>query len=134
MKYVKKTPSQDKELSIKLISEGWTKLKEPPNLTIATLLSLPFAFINGIIFMAIAFYLYPPLGELFNNENGFSIKFTINLFTLIYAIIIFIFMAIHEFLHACFIPNVLNLMKYTGGLMVFLGLFTPLKKSKRADF
>lgn len=58
MKYVKKIPLTDKELSKKLVSEGWTKLKEPPNLVIATLLSLPFIFINGIIFMTIVFYLY----------------------------------------------------------------------------
>ncbi|KAJ50156.1 hypothetical protein BD780_000942 [Clostridium tetanomorphum] len=134
MKYVKKTPSQDKELSIKLISEGWTKLKEPPNLTIATLLSLPFAFINGIIFMAIAFYLYPPLGELFNNENGFSIKFTINLFTLIYAIIIFIFMAIHEFLHACFIPNVLKSDEIYWGINGFFGFVYTTEKIKKGRF
>lgn len=49
MRYVKKIPPTDKETSIKLISEGWTKLKEPSNLGIATLLSVPFMFINGAI-------------------------------------------------------------------------------------
>ena len=48
MRYLKKIPSTDKELGIKLISEGWTKLKEPSNLGIATLLSIPFMFINAM--------------------------------------------------------------------------------------
>lgn len=66
MKYSKKIPSTDKELSSKLISEGWVKIKEPSNLGIATLLSIPFMFINGIVSMGIFYYLYPPLKNFFS--------------------------------------------------------------------
>ncbi|MDZ5001147.1 DUF3267 domain-containing protein, partial [Clostridium perfringens] len=61
MRYIKKIPPTDKELSNKLISEGWTKLKEPSNLSIATLLSLPFMLVNGGVYLLIVFYLYSPL-------------------------------------------------------------------------
>lgn len=133
MKYVKRIPSTDKELRDKLLSNGWTKLKEPSNLGIATLLSVPFMFINGIISMVIIFYLYPPLKELFNSNHSFSITFTVNLFTLIYIVITFVFMTIHEFLHACFIPNILKSHKvYWGinGLFGFVYTTEVIKKSR----
>lgn len=51
MKYIKKIPVADKETKRMLMAEGWIKLKEPTNLKIATLLSIPFMIINTIIFM-----------------------------------------------------------------------------------
>lgn len=135
MKYIKKIPPSDKELSNKLISEGWEKIKEPSNLGIATLLSLPFALINGIIFMAIILYLYPPLKEFLNNsKHDFNISFTINLFTLTYVVIIFMFITIHEFLHACFIPNVLKSDKTYWGITVFGGFVCTTEKIKKSRF
>nr|WP_291643806.1 hypothetical protein [Clostridium sp.] len=119
MRYTKKIPPTDKELSNKLIAARWTKLKEPSNLGITTLLSLPFIFINGAICTFIAFYLYPPLKELLNSKQGFSFSFTVTLFTLVYVIIFFVFMALHEFLHACFIPNVLKSDKTYWGINMF---------------
>ncbi|MFL0198429.1 DUF3267 domain-containing protein [Clostridium sp. WILCCON 0269] len=138
MKYIKKIPTSDKELSNKLISEGWKKLKEPSNLGMATLLSIPFAFINGIIFMVLVFYLYPPLKEFLNsNKDGFSITITLgkNLFALIMHIVtIFIFMAIHEFLHAFFIPNVLKSDKIYWGINAFFGFVYTTEKIKKSRF
>ncbi len=134
MQYLKKIPSTDKELSTKLISEGWNKLKEPSNLGIAILLSVPFMFINGIISMVISFYLYPPLKELFNSKHGFSITFTVNLFTLIYVVIIFMFMTIHEFLHACFIPNVFKSDRIYWGINGFLGFVYTTEKIEKNRF
>lgn len=122
MRYIKKIPPADKELSNKLISEGWRKLKEPSNLVIATLLSVPFMFINGGIYLLIVFYLYNPMKELFFSGNGFELSFTLNIFTLIYFFIILIFMIIHEFIHACFIPNVLKSDKTYWGVNVFFWL------------
>lgn len=134
MRYVKKIPPTDKELRNELLSNGWTKLKEPSNLGMATLLSVPFMFINGILFMVIAFYLYPPLKEVFNSENDFSINFTVNLFTLIYVVIIFGFMTIHEFLHACFIPNVLKSDKTYWGINGFFGFVHTTERIKKSRF
>lgn len=134
MRYLKKIPSTDKEFAIKLISEGWTKLKEPSNLGIAMLLSAPFMVINGIVSMAISFYLYPQLKELFSSEHGFSVTFTVNLVTLIYVIIIFMFMIIHEFIHACFIPNVFKSTQIYWGINGFFGFVYTTEKIKKSRF
>ncbi|AKA67843.1 DUF3267 domain-containing protein [Clostridium scatologenes] len=134
MKYSKKIPSTDKELSSKLISEGWVKIKEPSNLGIATLLSIPFMFINGIVSMGIFYYLYPPFKELFFNQHEFSITFKINLFTLVYVAIIFMFMTIHEFIHAFFIPNVFKSDKTYWGINALCGFVYTTEKIKRNRF
>lgn len=134
MRYTRKLPSTNKELSNKLVSEGWSKLKEPSNLGIAILLSVPFMLINCAISIAIAFYLYPPLKDLFNNEQGFSISFTLNLFTLIYVFIILIFMALHEVIHACFIPNILKSDKTFWGINMFYGFVFTTEKIKKDRF
>lgn len=134
MKYSKKIPSTDKELSSKLISEGWVKLKEPSNLGMATLLSIPFMFINGIISMGIFYYLYPPLKELFFNQHEFSITFKVNLFTLVYVVILFIYMTIHEFIHAFFIPNVFKSDKTYWGINGLCGFVYTTEKIKRNRF
>ena len=133
MRYIKKIPLADKVLGNELISEGWTKLKEPSNLIISTLISVPFMFINGVIFMIIAFYLYPPLKELLSSESpSFSIR--VNLFTLIYVAIIFVFMTVHEFLHACFIPNGLKSDKIYWGINGFFGFVFTTEKIKKGRF
>lgn len=134
MKYIKKIPPTDKTLSNKLISEGWIKLKEPSNLSMATLFSVPFMLINGAVFMVIIFYLYTPLKEFFNSKQGFNLSFTVNLSTLIYVVSIFLFMAIHELLHACFIPNVLKSDKIYWGINGFFGFVFTTKKIKKGRF
>ena len=134
MRYIKKIPPTDKKLSNILISEGWKKIKEPSNLGIATLLSIPFMLINAIISISIAFYLYPPLKELLNSKNGFGITFTVDLVTLLYVVIIFLFMTIHEFLHACFIPNVLKSDKTYWGINGFYGFVCTTEKIKKSRY
>lgn len=134
MKYIKKIPPPDKELRNELIAKGWTKLKEPSNLAIATLLSVPFMFINGAISIVITFYLYPTLKELLNSNQGFSLSFTVNLFTLIYVVIIYLFMVVHEFLHACFIPNVIKSDKTYWGINVLFGFVFTTEKIKKGRF
>ena len=134
MRYIKRIPPSDKGLSNELMSKGWTKLKEPSNLAIATLLSVPFMFINGAISMIIAFYLYSPLKELLNSKEGFSLSFTVNLFTLLYVVIIFIFMSVHEFIHACFIPNVLKSDKTYWGINGLFGFVFTTEKIKKGRF
>ena len=55
MKYTKKVPETDFNLRDELISKGWKKIKEPSNLMLSILLSLPFMFVNGIIFISVAY-------------------------------------------------------------------------------
>lgn len=117
-----------------LISEGWTKLREPSNLIISILLSVPFMYINAVIYMAIASYLYPPLKELLNGEQAPSLSITVNLFSLIYVAIIFVFMAAHEFFHARFIPNGLKSDKTYWGINGFFGFVFTTEKIKKGRF
>lgn len=109
-------------------------MKEPSDLGIAILLSVPFMFINAAISITIAFYLYPPLKELLNNKQGFSISFTVNLSTLIYVVIILLFMALHEVIHACFIPNALKSDKIYWGINMFYGFVFTTEKIKKDRF
>ncbi|MCB2293402.1 DUF3267 domain-containing protein [Clostridium algoriphilum] len=115
MKYVKKIPPTDKTLSDELLASGWKKLKEPSNLGITTLLSIPFMLMNAVIVITIMYNLYEPFQALMDNQN-FSFEFMIDLRTLLYFIGIIIFMILHEFLHACFIPGVLTSDKTYWGL------------------
>lgn len=134
MKFIKKIPPTDKELSNKLASEGWVKLREPSSLGAATLISLPFALINGLISVAITFYLYTPLKEFFSNKQNFSISFTFNLFTLIYIVMIFVFVIIHELIHACFIPNAFKSDKTYLGINGFCGFVYSTEKITKNRF
>lgn len=134
MRYLKKIPSTDKELSNKLISDGWKKLKEPSNLNISILLSIPFILINGAISMIISFYLHPSLKELFTSEHGLSISFTINLFSLIYVAMILMSATIHEFIHACFIPNAFKSNEVYLGINSFFGFVYTTEKIQKNRF
>lgn len=64
MKCVKKIPDVNRELSDKLISDGWKKLKEPFNLGRAILLSIPFILLFSII---------PFILKVFGMLNGFVV-------------------------------------------------------------
>jgi len=134
MKYIKKIIPVDKELKNKLISEGWTKLKEPSNLGAVILFSLPFMFINGAISFLIAVYLYPPLKGILKTGNKFSISFTFDFYILLFIVIMLLFLALHEFLHACFIPNVLKSDKTYWGFNGFAGFVYTNEKIKKDRF
>jgi len=91
MKYSKKILPADEELKNKLESEGWAKLKEPSNLGMVILFSIPFMFINGAISLFIAFYLYPPLQEILNIGYEPSFSLTVDFFTLIFVVVMLLF-------------------------------------------
>lgn len=73
MKYTKKLPAIDKNLSNQLLSEGWKKIKEPSNLTLATLVSIPFMFFSAFIFYRLIFYINPSLKEIFNIGDSINL-------------------------------------------------------------
>lgn len=127
MKYIKKIPPADKELSSKLISEGWRKLKEPSSLGKSNLFSIPFMFINGVISVLIAYALYSPMKEILNSQQV-RLSINVDLRALIYIAIIYIYMAIHELLHACFAPNFLKSDKTYWGINGFNGFVLTTEK------
>lgn len=134
MKYIKKMPSTDKELSSRLVLEGWKKIKEPSNLITATLFSIPFMIINFAITLFITTYLYPPISEFLSLNEGFKFTLSINIFTFLYIISIFLFMTLHEFLHAAFIPNVLKSKKTFWGINGIYGFVFTTEKIKKERF
>ena len=134
MKYIKKIPPTDSDFSNMLISTGWKKIKEPSNLNEAILQSIPFMIINGIIFMVIAYCIYPPIEEFINSKNSISITLNINIMTILYIAITFLFMTIHEFIHACFIPDFLKSDKTYWGINVLFGFVCTTEKIKKSRY
>lgn len=132
MKYSKFIPKSDNELSAKLLSDGWNKLKEPKNLLITIFLSIPFMLINGAVTLLVMFWLYPPLQNLLLIRQ---INFTLNLFAIIlFALLAFIFLCAHEFCHACFIPNFIKSEKTFWGLTANGGFVSTTEKITKGRF
>ena len=69
MKYSKFIPKTDNELSAKLLSDGWNKIKEPKNLLVAIFSSIPFMLLNGVVILLVMFQLYPPLQNCYISNN-----------------------------------------------------------------
>jgi hypothetical protein len=132
MKYVKKLPITDKKLSAQLILNGWKMIKEPRNIVLATLYSLPFAFLLGGIILYLAYLIKPTLFGILTSDS-MTISTNINLITLLYIVLIFAYMSLHELIHAIFIPNFAKSEKTFWGLNGLFGfVFTtePIKKSR----
>ena len=134
MRYVKKIPSTDEVLSERLKTDGWKKLKEPSNLAMATLLSIPFMFINGAVSFIVVFCLNPPMREYLNRQQDLSLSFTIDFSALLFVFAMPIFMAVHELLHACFIPNALKSDKTCWGINAILGFVYTTEMMKKDRF
>lgn len=133
MRYVKKIPPTDTNLSEKLLLSGWKKLKEPSNLWITVLFSVFFMLINGVIEIFILYNIYEPFQLLVNNQTS-SFEIRIDLWILLYVFGIIIFMILHEFLHACFIPRVFSSDKTYWGLNVFYGFVFTREKIIKERF
>ncbi|MGL5415896.1 MAG: DUF3267 domain-containing protein [Clostridium sp.] len=131
MKYIKKILIVDKETKRILIDEGWIKLKEPTNLKIAILLSIPFMIINIIIFLGIIVFIYPLSEEILNIISDFKITLNINFTMIVYINSIIVFTIIHEFIHACLIPNFLKSNKTYWGINRGGGFVYTTEKIKR---
>ncbi|WP_160680569.1 DUF3267 domain-containing protein [Clostridium sp. C8-1-8] len=133
MRYIKKMPSTDMELSNRLIAEGWRKLKEPSSMGQTMFFSIPFIFFNGAISLLISYNLYTPLKGFLATEH---VNFTFNIspWALLYLAIIGMFMLVHELLHACFIPNFLQSDKTYWGINGFNGFVFTTEKIKKGRF
>jgi len=131
MKFVKKMPRTDKELSEKLTVQGWKKLKEPRSMQMAILASLPFLLLSlGLAyFVILPFYnLLVPIRDFV--ENGFS--FSINLLGVLGGLAaLYAYVTLHELLHGMLVPNWLKSDKTFWGVTVQGGfVFTTEELSK----
>lgn len=130
MKYVKKMPAKDNQLGMQLLSDGWKKIKEPGNLALAVLFSFPFVFILVGMTAGVAYLLKPELCA-FAISESFYISFTIDINSLSFLSIVFVYTFIHEMIHAVFIPNFIksdNTYWGLNGLFGFVFTAEPIKK------
>lgn len=128
MKYTKKIPGTDKELSNTLINEGWRKIKEPKTLAMAILCSIPFIIINGLISIGVTLPFYNFLKHI--SYNG-SITINIDLKNIGCFIILIV---LHEFIHASIIPNIIKSQNVYWGITIFGGFVATTEKISKIRF
>lgn len=134
MKYIKKIPPTDKLFCEDLLRSGWKKLKEPANIGIAIIYSLPFAILTFVFEILLIYFLYTPFREMIDGKRAFMIEIQININTLLYVVFIIVFLLIHEFIHACFVPNILNSDKIFWGFNGMFGFVYTKEKIKKYRF
>lgn len=132
MKFTKELPQTNKELAQKLAEDGWKKIKEPNSLPLAVLLSFPLSCLLLVMTIYIAYVLEPQFFS-FITSDSLEITIPINLNSLFLVVAVYLYMLIHEMIHAIFIPNFMKSKKTVWGLNgVFGFVFTtePIKKSR----
>lgn len=134
MKYTKYLPKTDKNLSNQLLTDGWKKLKEPSNLTLATLISIPFMLFCSIIFLGLIFYINPDYKNFFKFNDSISFTIKINLKTFLFLVGIYSFTLLHELIHAVFIPNALKSDKVYFGVRLLYGFVYTNEKISKFSF
>lgn len=120
MRYIRKIPPADRVFCDRLVLNGWNRLKEPASLGAAVVCSLPFAIFAFVTELVLIYFLYAPFRELIDGKNGFVFEIQINIMMLLYIALIIIFLLLHEFVHACFIPGFSRSQKTYWG---FNGIF-----------
>lgn len=133
MKFVKRIPQTDRELSAFLVSKGWKTIKEPSNLIHSLLYSIPFMIVNSIIAYLFIRPYYNPLVQVLQVIESSSISFVINIYTLEYIIGIYILIVIHELIHALFIPDFLSSKETYWGLTVYGGFVCTTQKLTKVN-
>ena len=132
LRYVKKIPLPNRELSALLLSEGWQKIKEPSNLFWAIIYSAPVVIVNSLIAYFVLKPFYDPLRERILTQ---TINIQINWVNLIIAIIAFLLLfPVHELLHAVFIPRFIKSDKTYWGFSIYSFFVGGSEKMTKANF
>jgi len=132
MKFVKKIPPTDHELSKDLVEAGWSKIKEPKNLGMTILISIPIMFLNGLISILVMLPFYNPFARILADQ---SLSFTLQTLEVLFAIpAIFLFLILHELLHAIFIPNFIKSDKTFWGITINGGFVSTTEKIQKGRF
>jgi hypothetical protein len=134
MKFVKRIPKTDRELSAFFVATGWKKIKEPSNLIYSLLYSIPFMVVNSIIAYLFIRPFYNPLAQVLQVIESSSISFVINIYTFVYIIGIYILIVIHELIHALFIPDFLRSNETYWGLTIYGGFVCTTQKLTKGKF
>lgn len=132
MRFVRRIPPTDQELSTKLVTDAWSKIKEPNNLLTATLTSVPFIIINGLFSMLIIIQFYNPL---INISGNYSFSVTMNILDIIFFIMsTFILIIVHELIHMIFIPDFMKSDKIYWGITLNGGFVATTEKISKRRF
>ncbi|HEU65914.1 MAG TPA: DUF3267 domain-containing protein [Chloroflexi bacterium] len=107
----------DDDLHAELIERGWIPLREPRNLGVAILLSIPLMVVAALISIGIISVVSTISFEEFGfTPDSFSITINLGIIFLIILVVV-----LHELLHLVFIPNFLRSQKTFVGLNLLGG-------------
>jgi hypothetical protein len=120
MRIVARAPPFDVSKHNALISDGWVPLKEPGNIVIALLASVPLMIVNVMVSGIIILLFTPaPFTGLVPTTSISTISISIGIFPILGLLML---MVAHEFVHLAFIPNFLRSDKTYAGI-TYVGAF-----------
>ncbi|AWS27205.1 DUF3267 domain-containing protein [Clostridium perfringens] len=121
MRYINSIPKKSSKQYNEMINQGWIPLKEPRNLILAIIISIPISILC-IYLSLIPFYTLNNYFITILKNIIFSDHFVIDI-NLLYILIIYTYIFIHELIHLIFIPNFINSkctfisLKFWGGFV-----------------
>ena len=131
MRYRKKVPPTDRGLSETLLNDGWEEMREPKNLFITILLSIPFMITNALIVL----FLVPPirywiisLGEMM---VGNGVTFRIDIRLIAYIVAFLGLLIAHEFFHAILTPKFPKSQKTFWGITLYGGFVSSTEEMSK---
>lgn len=129
MRLARRIPSTDACLRETLVDEGWKKIREPSNLFMAFLFSLPFVVLNILISFAVIALVEKALADaILGIFSRGTWAFTLRFDYILYAYLLIIF---HEIVHLVLIPDFASSMNTFVGIKPWGGfVFTSDKLSK----
>jgi len=134
MRFANKVPPSDRDLSEALLSDGWRRIREPQNLFLAIVFSIPIMILNTVVI----FCLLPPfrywileLGEMMISTG---IIITIDYKIITFVSTIFVYLIVHELLHAMLIPNFLKSQKTYLGIAFYGGFVSTTEEISKRRF
>lgn len=135
MRFARKLPNADKELSARLVGEGWNKLNEPKSLSMAALASLPFLVLGIAVCYLLVSRFNNDFAVFFENlENG-SLLLSINLaYVLGNVLLTYLFVVLHELLHLVFVPNFLKSSNTVFGITLWGGFVSTTEQMTKRRF
>ena len=119
MKFAKSIPKTDLTVQSRYFSEGWKKLKEPSNLLLSVMVSLPFMFICLMCNLIMLLNMNP---SLFGFLKSGAMQFTFRIEHILFFLIgMYGYMFLHEMVHAMFIPGFRQSNKTLWGIRAGFG-------------
>ena len=134
MIYKSKIPATDNDLSRLLLESGCRKIREPRSLFLAVILSIPFMFLNVAIMLCLISPVRERLVVLADRFSTVGIVFAVDIKLTVYILMSFLFIIIHELLHAILIPDFLKSQKTFWGITLFGGFVSTTEEISKSRF